>query len=128
MGHFLEVAYKVIDYAQQPLSVREIVEIAQERGWLKSKGKTPANTMKSKLSTDILNNRESSVFMRVDNGMFALREWKPRWEEYIADRYQKALLEEDILVFPASSLSKYISGPGLHTTLIENGRDLLSLY
>ena len=57
--------------------------------------------MKAKLSTEILQKGEKSPFMRVNKGTFALR-----------DRYQKALLDEDILVFPQASLRNYIPGPG----------------
>jgi predicted NUDIX family phosphoesterase len=71
--------------------------------------------MKSKLSTDILRLGGKSRFMRTEKGQFALREWKNRLGEHVADRYQKALFDEDIVVFPAGSLARYVPGVGIHS-------------
>jgi predicted NUDIX family phosphoesterase len=114
MGDFLRAAYEVLKKENRPLSAREIADIAVERGELRSDGKTPFQTMKSKLSTEILHKGPGSPFMRVAEGRFALREWGKH--EHIANRYQKALFDEDIVVFPAESLPKYVSEPGLRQT------------
>ena len=112
MGQFLTAAYEILKTENRPLSAREIADLAVERGELRSEGKTPFQTMKSKLSTEILHKGTDSPFMRVAEGKFALREWGTK--EHIAHRYQKALFDEDIVVFPAESLSKYVPKPGLH--------------
>jgi predicted NUDIX family phosphoesterase len=125
MGHFLEVANMVLQYERKPLTAKEITTIAQEKNWLHSAGKTPSQTMKSKISTDILKKKESSVFMRTDKARFALRIWKPEIQEYVADRYKKALLDENAVVFPATSLKKYLPGPGLHPCPLKNSGELL---
>lgn len=115
MGIFLKAAYEVLQAARKPLSAREITELARNSGLLDSSGKTPWQTMKSKLSTNILDQGDHSVFMRSAKGAFALREWRKSYPEHVADRYQKALFDEDIVVFPALSLSKYVPGVGLYT-------------
>lgn len=125
MGRFLDTAYRILKEEGRPLSSKEIVEMAIQRGVLNTKGKTPHQTMKSKLSTDILNRNVGSLFMRTGKGTFALREWATEIDEYIADRYTKALLDEEIVVFPASLLEKYIPSPGLHTSVLENSKELL---
>jgi predicted NUDIX family phosphoesterase len=114
LGVFLRAAYQTLKRAGQPLSSEEITKQAIASGLLESTGKTPWQTMKSKLSTDILLKNENSLFMRSEAGKFALREWKDKIEEHVADRYQKALFDEDILVFPASFLSEYIPCVGLY--------------
>lgn len=53
--------------------------------------------------------------MRAAKGKFALREWRKIYPEHIADRYQKALFDEDIIVFPTSSLRRYVPGVGLYS-------------
>ena len=127
MGHFLDVALKVLSEAGRVLSVREITDIGIQRGWLKTSGKTPHQTMKSKLSTDILQKRGQSRFMRTDKGEFGLREWKAEEvKEYIAERFEKRLLEEEVVVFPAGSLGKYIYGTGLHDLPADSIRELLA--
>lgn len=113
MGVFLNAAYAVLRQEGKPLSADEITQLAQSKGLLKSEGRTPWQTMKSKLSIDILRHGERSFFMRSAEGRFALREWEPDVPEYKADRYQKALFDEDIIVFPASSLRRYVPGVGL---------------
>src|SRR3954471_9189913 len=75
MGIFLDSAYKVLARERRPLSVQEITEIALQEHFLSTDGATPWQTMKAKLSVDILQHRERSLFMRSDRAKFALREW-----------------------------------------------------
>jgi len=125
MGDFLRTAYQVLSDAKRPLSAREIVTIALKKGFLKTTGKTPWQTMKSKLATNILNHKAGSRFMRSAAGKFALREWEGRISEHVAKRFTKALFDEDIMVFPASSLSSYVKKVGLNTDPLDT-RSLLS--
>lgn len=124
MGHFLDVAYRVLMEAKKPLTPEEIVDIGRMNGWLVTRGKTPEESMRARLSTDILERKDRSYFMRTSSGTFALRMWESKIE-YVAPRFKKALLEEDIVVFPASSLRKYIKGRGLFTTPVKNRRSLI---
>lgn len=126
MGHFLEVARRVLEEVEEPLSARDIVEIGLAYGWLETNGKTPAQTMKSKLSVDIRRNGTGSPFMRTEPGVFALRSWTEEYSEYQARRSKAALMDEEIPVFPRSILPKYVSGPGLHTQPLDKGRELVN--
>jgi predicted NUDIX family phosphoesterase len=127
MAHFLDVAHKILMEEHRALSARELTDIGLQRGYLQTTGLTPAQTMKSKLSTDILTSKDESAFMRTEEGKFALREWKhERYGEYVADRFAKGLLLEDAVVFPASSLSRYIPGPGMHAMALADGQSLLA--
>ena len=126
MGHFLNVAYKVLNTVGKPLSPEEITAVGLEKGWLVTKGKTPIESMRARLSTDILAKRDESLFMRTTSGTFGLKVWAKREPEYIAPRFKKSLMEEDIVVFPISSLRKYIPEPGLHTILPKNRNSLIA--
>lgn len=126
MGRFLYAAYRVLAEEGHPLTAKELTRIGLDKGYLLTTGKTPIQTMKSKLSTDILNRKSQSEFMRTAEGRFALRQWRDsRYDEYMADRFVKGLMEEDVAVFPAASLSKYIPGPGLHIVALLDGDALL---
>lgn len=126
MSKFLKAAYLVLQKAGHAMPVREITDTALELGLIPSTGSTPSQTMKSKLSTDILRQRERSLFMRTAAGAFALREWQAHGEqEYVADRYVKALLNEEAMVFDASSLTSYIPGPGLWPISPDDGLRLI---
>lgn len=124
MGHFVDIAYRVLCETKEPLTPREIVQIAQEKDWLITEGKTPKESMRARLSRDILDKKDKSLFIRTGSGRFGLRIWD-NYEEYVADRYVKALLQEEILVFPRRSLTKYVSGTGLITMPFENRRPLV---
>ena len=123
MGQFTKAAYEVLKWEMRPLTARELTDVATKDGRLRSSGKTPWQTMKSKLSTDILSRGTESLFMRVEEGKFSLREWKGSYPEHIAQRFQKALFDEDIVVFPSASLAKYIPNVGLYTGTLD--RDAL---
>ncbi len=114
MGQFLDAAETVLRAAQVPLSSDELTRRALAQGLLFSAGQTPQQTMKSKLSTDILVKSEASRFMRTAKNEFALREWLGQAHgEYRADRYRKTLLDEDVVVFPASVVTHHLPGTGL---------------
>jgi predicted NUDIX family phosphoesterase len=126
MGHFLDVARRVLLVGNKPLSPEEITEIGLKNGWLITRGKTPAESMRARLSTDILDKRDKSAFMRTASGTFGLRVWARREPEYVAPRFKKSLLEEDIVVFPANSLRKYVHGRGLFTTPPRDRKSLIA--
>lgn len=128
MGRFLDAAEKALKKAKRPLSFRELTDIALENKWLETKGKTPWHTMKSKLSTDILVNKDKSRFIRTSKGRFGLRSWLKNLDEqaYTARRFVKGPLQEEILVFPANRLSHYVTGRGLHIRAQRDVEDLLS--
>lgn len=128
VGHFLDVAHEILSEVGHPLSAKELTEMGLEKRILKTRGETPYQTMKSKLSTDILAKRSRSAFMRTEKGLFGLRIWKSEMgkSEFVAARFKKALLDEDAVVFPAASLPKYIKRPGLHIGVLGNSRELLN--
>lgn len=121
MGEFLTAARQVLSDLGKPLSAREITQLAVERGLLETHGKTPWQTMKSKLSTDILHKRGRSQFMRSEKGRFALREWG-EISEHVADRFQRALFDEDIVVIPAKAFHHYVPCVGLYSGPIDGKR------
>ncbi|UGS91260.1 hypothetical protein KOL96_09030 [Ralstonia wenshanensis] len=114
---FLDVAEYYLKTENKPLSAREIVALALRDKRLVSTGKTPWQTMKSKLSTDILSQGEKSRFKRVFQGSFALREFEA--EEYVATRFVKSKLDENIAVIPRADLPKLIPGIGFHRRPID---------
>jgi predicted NUDIX family phosphoesterase len=126
MGHFLNVAYKVLMEEGKPLSYKEIINIGKEKGWLITEGKTPAESMRARLSENILHKKEKSLFMRTASGMFGLRIWLNSSEEYIAPRFKKSLLDEVIVVFPVNLLEKYVHGPGLYVLPTKDRKEMIT--
>lgn len=114
---FLEVAEYYLGTENRPLSAREIVALALRDKLLVTEGKTPWQTMKSKLSTDILTFGENSRFKRVFQGYFALRDFEA--DEYVATRFVKSKLDESIAVISRRDLGKIIPGVGFHLSAID---------
>lgn len=113
MRKFLEAAYIILKREKEPLSPDALTKKAIEYGVLKSVGKTPQNSMRARLSTDILKKREKSLFKRTAAGTFALREWDDK--EFHAPRHKKSLFDEDIVVFDRVFLKEFITTNGLST-------------
>ena len=69
---FKEAAAKILKEADEPLSAKEITELAIEKGLIETSGATPEATMAAQLYTDI-NKSTSSEFKKVGKGKFALK-------------------------------------------------------
>lgn len=80
--------------------------------------------MKAKLSTDVLNKKAKSRFKRTGKNVFGLREWTSL-PEVIADRFQKALLDEHIMVFEREILRDYFPTDGITRLDPALGQDLI---
>lgn len=124
MASFLRAAFEILSERKAPMSSDEITKEALRSGLLQTVGVTPAETMRSRLSTDILRRKERSPFMRTEAGAFALRSWG--LEEYVAPRFTKSLFDEDVVVFPASRLREFVPSNGLYKETIDS-RHLLSI-
>jgi predicted NUDIX family phosphoesterase len=114
---YLEVAEQLLAESDRPMSAREIVSSAISQGLLRSEGLTPWQTMKSKLSTEILQHGSSSKFIRVAQGLFALR--RSYDAEFIATRFKKNKLDEEIAVIERTQLRQLIPSPGYFQRGIE---------
>lgn len=73
---FLEAAKAVLEEMKQPMHFKKIAEVAIQKKYLLSNGKTPEWTMGARLSTDIKKRGSKSEFIRTDNGKYGLRRWK----------------------------------------------------
>ena len=68
----LEAAAKVLKEAGEPLTCKEIVARAFEKGYWKSEGKTPAATIYSSILREIQRRGDASRFRKADRGKFAV--------------------------------------------------------
>ena len=73
---FLEAAKNVLEEMKVPMHFKKITELAIQKGYLASSGKTPEWTMGARISVDIKQNGANSEFARVDSGRYGLRRWK----------------------------------------------------
>lgn len=128
MASFLDAAYKVLLKENRTLTAREIIAVALQEGFLVTTGTTPWKTMNARLSTDILEKKGRSRFMRTDSGRFALSEWKQEVKEWIAPRRTIALYDEDILVFSRKELRNFVPYDGLSIDNVAHDSLMSSCY
>lgn len=107
-SEFLIVAEQILENEKRPMSPKEIVAIAIRQKIFSDKrsGKTPHQTMKSKLSVDIRKKGDKSIFVRTKPGVFYLRYLLSESDTpYVAPPFTKPKAAEDILVFNSSWLN-----------------------
>jgi len=97
------------------MSARQIYSAARDAGLFSDslQGKTPEQTMKSKLSTHILRHGDLSKFVRTAPGRFYLRELALHDEIYEAPRWGPPPTQEIVTVFPRDAIGGELSFQGL---------------
>jgi predicted NUDIX family phosphoesterase/dephospho-CoA kinase len=101
---FLEAADKVLQSVGRPLRVRDIVQKALDEGFLQTKGKTPIDTMRARVSEHIRLLGNDSLFIRVEPNKIALRKWD--YQEFKAKRFEKQNNDEELVCITQESLDK----------------------
>ena len=106
MDAYLEIAARVLEKERRPLSPRAILDTAYKRSIVPSHlhGKTQHKTLQARISEDIVERRDHSVFYRTQPGRFFLR-------KFLADH---SLPEEFRVVFPTRRrIRELVRGPAL---------------
>ncbi|KAA0969380.1 hypothetical protein FPY71_12560 [Aureimonas fodinaquatilis] len=109
MSSYLQIAEEVLRSARQPLSARAILKQAYslEIAPYHLHGKTQHKTLQARLSEDILQRREHSLFFRTKPGQFFLREFLT--DTSIPAEYRQPIVARrrtrDLLLGPALSVS-----------------------
>ena len=70
-----EAIKKVLEEEKKSLHYTAIAELIAKRGYRKSLGATPQDTVSANLTTDINTNKEKSIFAKVDRGYYILRKF-----------------------------------------------------
>lgn len=114
-SEFIWAAEETLRRMRRPMSAREIYSEARESGLFSDdfQGKTPEQTMKSKLSTHIVKYGDQSRFVRTAPGRFYLRELAMKDEIYEAPRWAPPPTREVVTVFPSGALGDALAFQGL---------------
>jgi len=72
MPAFLDAAYQILEDTDRPMSAEEITQQALDRGFLVTKGKTPAATMSASIYMDIKEKGAASRFVQTNPNRFAI--------------------------------------------------------
>jgi hypothetical protein len=129
---YLWAADTVLRKQKRPLHASEIVSYAQEQGLFSDEmhSRTPQKSMQARLSLDILNKGEQSLFVRTGPGAFYLREFLARNasippneglnageatspKSYIASRRAPMAATERVLAIPRPHYESILTFQGL---------------
>lgn len=120
MSSYLQIAEEVLRVVRRPLSARAILKQAYslEIAPHHLHGKTQHKTLQARLSEDILQRREHSLFFRTKPGQFFLREFLT--DTSIPLEYRQPIVARrrtrDLFLGPALSISNHYA-----TTLLKSG-------
>lgn len=84
-----EAIVKVFEDEKKALHYTEIAELIAEKGYRKSLGATPQDTVSANMTTDINTNKEKSIFAKVDKGIYILRKFLDDSSQLITEETEK---------------------------------------
>ena len=84
-----EAIIKVLEEEKKALHYTDIAELIAERGYRKSLGATPQDTVSANLTTDINANKEKSIYAKVDRGIYILRKFLDDKTQLLSDENPK---------------------------------------
>lgn len=129
-SEFLQVAERLLDLERRPMTPKQIWEIGKRQGLFSDKiaGKTPYQTLKSKLSCHVRSKKGASVFVRTRAGHFYLRRlMSPNEPIYIAPPFVPPAPSERVLSIPTSLLDQLGRFQGITKTWKRLAKRLLDL-
>lgn len=80
-----EAIIKVLEEEKKALHYTVIAELIAKKGYRKSLGATPQDTVSANMTTDINTNKEKSVFAKVDKGYYILRKFLDDGTQLVTD-------------------------------------------
>lgn len=106
-----EAIVKVFEDEKKALHYTEIAELIAERGYRKSLGATPQDTVSANMTTDINTNQEKSIFAKVDRGIYILRKFLDDPSQLVTEEAEKPTETTEKLIL---AISKIINAFGIY--------------
>jgi hypothetical protein len=92
-----EAIEKVLNEEKRQLHYTEIAELIAERGYRKSLGATPQDTVSANITTDLNTNKDKSIFARVDKGYYILRKFLSEPDNTIIDESEPQIINDKVV-------------------------------
>jgi hypothetical protein len=97
-----EAIVKVFEDEKKALHYTDIAELIAERGYRKSLGATPQDTVSANMTTDINTNKEKSIFAKVDKGIYILRKFLDDSSQLVTEE-----IEDELIVTEKTKKERY---------------------
>jgi hypothetical protein len=92
-----EAIEKVLNEEKKQLHYIEIAKLIAERGYRKSLGATPQDTVSANITTDLNTNKDKSTFARVDKGYYILRKFLSELDYTIIDQSEPQIINDKVV-------------------------------
>lgn len=92
-----EAIEKVLNEEKKQLHYTEIAELIAERGYRKSLGATPQDTVSANITTDLNTNKDKSIFARVDKGYYILRKFLSEPADILIDESEPQIINDKVV-------------------------------
>ena len=92
-----EAIEKVLNEEKKQLHYTEIAELIAERGYRKSLGATPQDTVSANITTDLNTNKDKSIFARVDKGYYILRKFLSEPTDILIDESEPQIINNKVV-------------------------------
>jgi hypothetical protein len=92
-----EAIEKVLNEEKKQLHYTQIAELIAERGYRKSLGATPQDTVSANITTDLNANKDKSIFARVDKGYYILRKFLSELDYTIIDQSEPQIINDKVV-------------------------------
>ena len=92
-----EAIEKVLNEEKKQLHYTEIAELIAERGYRKSLGATPQDTVSANITTDLNTNKDKSIFARVDKGYYILRKFLSETDDVLIDNSEPQIINDKVV-------------------------------
>lgn len=93
-----EAIEKVLNEEKKQLHYTEIAELIAERGYRKSLGATPQDTVSANITTDLNANKDKSIFTRVAKGYYILRKFLSESNNSIIDDSELQIINDKVVI------------------------------
>jgi len=124
LSNLLQGIRDVLSSSNKPLSAKAIVRQLNKDDPTRLRGLTPWKTVGARLAVDIRSNPDTP-FMRVERGMYALKEWSDLTPVTVAARHINPV-DEDILVLDRDMIERMKVGRKVGLFFDIDYRDLLA--
>ena len=113
---FLDCARKVLEEYGRPMHYQEITNVAIQKHWLRTKGRTPEYTMCAEIGRHIRTMQQRGlvpVFVQYGNGLYGLSAWLPQETPLHAltnkhTRELRKTLHERVMALPPKDVERLI--------------------
>lgn len=111
---WIDAIIKVLQEEQRPMHYTEIAQLVAERGYRKSLGATPQDTVSALVTSDIKKNKSNSFFLRIDKGIYDVNP-KRMLDEVLKDvDLDNIDIETNELDNEQDSSSRVVNNFGIH--------------